>query len=52
MPTYFPPGPNGTPTTPFPGMLGGDVSAQILALRDHLFINVGGGRRAGGSITR
>jgi cytochrome c2 len=51
MPTYFA-DPSGTPMTPFKDILGGDVKAQIQALRDHLFINVGGGRRAGGSITK
>jgi cytochrome c2 len=40
MPTFFDQG-----QTPFPNILGGNVNAQIQAIRDHLFITVGGGRR-------
>jgi cytochrome c2 len=47
MPAFFAPGqPN-----PFPEILGGDSKKQIQAIRDHLFITVGGGRRSG-SITK
>ncbi|PYR81656.1 MAG: hypothetical protein DMG18_15935, partial [Acidobacteria bacterium] len=54
MPTFFPPNDKGVPVSPFPNILGGDVTAQILAIRDHLFITVGGGRRAprSGTATR
>ncbi len=54
MPTFFPPNDKGVPVSPFPNILGGDVTAQILAIRDHLFITVGGGRRAPrtGTITK
>ena len=47
MPTFFPADaahPEGV--SPFPNILGGDVKAQIRAVRDHLFITVGGGRRS------
>jgi cbb3-type cytochrome oxidase cytochrome c subunit len=40
MPTFFPDG-----QSPFPQILGGNSPAQIQAVRDHLFINVAGGRR-------
>ena len=43
MPTFFDQG-----VTPFPNILGGDLNAQIRAIRDHVFIAVGGGRRAAG----
>ena len=46
MPTFFPPNDKGQPVSPFPNILNGDVTAQILAIRDHLFITVGGGKRA------
>jgi len=52
MPTFFPATadhPEGQ--SPFPNILGGDVKAQIQAVRDHLFITVGGGRRRGLSTT-
>jgi len=42
MPSFFAAGqPN-----PFPDILGGDSKKQIKALRDHLFITIGGGTRA------
>jgi len=42
MPAFFAEGqPN-----PFPNILGGDSKAQIQAIRDHLFITIGGGKRA------
>ncbi len=42
MPAFFAAGqPN-----PFPDILGGDPKKQIKALRDHLFITIGGGRRS------
>ncbi len=42
MPAFFAPGqPN-----PFPNILGGDSKKQIQAIRDHLFITIGGGKRA------
>jgi mono/diheme cytochrome c family protein len=41
MPTFFPEG-----QSPFPQILGGNSPAQIQAVRDHLFINVAGGRRS------
>src|SRR5262249_38084565 len=45
MPSFFAAGqPN-----PFPDILGGDSKAQIQAIRDHLFITVGGGKRSAGS---
>ena len=50
MPAFFATGqPN-----PFPEVLGGDSKKQIKALRDHLFITVGGGRRVtrSGSVTK
>ncbi len=40
MPTFFPNG-----QSPLPNILGGDMHAQIEAIRDHLFITVGGARR-------
>jgi len=40
MPTFFPDG-----QSPLPDLLGGDARAQIEAVRDHLFITVGGGPR-------
>jgi hypothetical protein len=46
MPLFFPPNDKGVPVSPFPNILGGDVTAQIQAVRDHLFISVGGGKRA------
>ena len=54
MPTFFPPNDKGVPVSPFPNILGGDVTAQIQAIRDHLFITVGGGRRAprSGTVTK
>jgi cytochrome c2 len=50
MPAFFAAGqPN-----PFPDILGGDSKKQIKALRDHLFITIGGGKRAAasGSVTK
>jgi cytochrome c2 len=41
MPSFF-----GDNKSPFPQYLNGDVSAQIQAIRDHLFLTVAGGRRA------
>ncbi len=38
MPTFFDQG-----VSPLPDVLGGDVQAQIEAVRDHLFVTVGGG---------
>jgi cytochrome c2 len=55
MPSFFPPNDKGVPVSPFPNILGGDVTAQIQAIRDHLFITVGGGKRTpprSGTITR
>jgi len=40
MPTFFPDG-----QSPLPDVLGGDVHAQIKAVRDHVFITLGNGRR-------
>ncbi len=40
MPTFFPDG-----QSPLPDLLGGDARAQIEAVRDHLFVTVGGGPR-------
>src|SRR5207248_6965895 len=45
MPTFFSPDSTGKVVSPFPEILGGDVKAQIQAIRDHLFITVGGGKR-------
>ena len=42
MPTYYP---EGQPSQ-LPGILEGDILAQIEAIRDHLFITLGGGPRA------
>jgi len=50
MPSFFAAGqPN-----PFPEILNGDSKAQIQAIRDHLFITVGGGKRAvrSGTVTK
>jgi mono/diheme cytochrome c family protein len=50
MPAFFAQGqPN-----PFPEIFGGDSKKQIKALRDHLFITVGGGKRVtrSGSVTK
>jgi mono/diheme cytochrome c family protein len=49
MPSFFAAGqPN-----PFPEILGGDSKKQIKAVRDHLFIAVGGGRAVrSGTVTR
>jgi cytochrome c2 len=50
MPSFFAQGqPN-----PFPEIFGGDSKKQIKALRDHLFITVGGGKRVtrSGSVTK
>jgi mono/diheme cytochrome c family protein len=50
MPAFFAAGqPNA-----FPNILGGDGKKQAKAIRDHLFITVGGGRRAtrSGTVTR
>jgi cytochrome c2 len=44
MPLFFPPNDKGIPVSPFPDILGGDVKAQIQAIRDHLFVTVGGGK--------
>src|ERR1041385_7546552 len=55
MPLFFPPNDKGVPVSPFPNILGGDVTAQIQAIRDHLFITIGGGKRApsrSGTVTR
>jgi cytochrome c2 len=54
MPTFFGVNNQGVQTTPFPEILGGDVKAQIEALRDHLFITIGGGKRAvrSGTVTK
>jgi cytochrome c2 len=41
MPTFFDQG-----VTPYPAILGGDLNAQIRAIRDHVFVTVGGGKRA------
>ena len=42
MPTFFPAGQQ----NPFPEILGGDSKKQIKAIRDHLFLTVGNGKRA------
>jgi mono/diheme cytochrome c family protein len=48
MPAFFnPPSPGAPPATQFPNILNGDVKAQIEAIRDHLFITLGGGRNTG-----
>ena len=51
MPAFFAAGqPN-----PFPEVLGGDSKKQIKALRDHLFLTIGGGKRAparSGTVTK
>ncbi len=52
MPTFFGTDPKGVPQTPFKDILGGDVKAQIEAIRDHLFVTVSGARRSGGTVTR
>ncbi len=54
MPTFFPPNDKGQPVSPFPNILNGDVTAQIQAIRDHLFITVGGGKRTtrSGTVTK
>jgi cytochrome c2 len=49
MPAFYPPNSQGVPVSPYPDILGGDVKAQILAIRDHLFLTVGNGKRAAGS---
>jgi hypothetical protein len=52
MPAFFPATaqfPEGQ--SPFPNVLGGDAKAQIQAIRDHLFITVGGGRRRSGTLS-
>jgi hypothetical protein len=47
MPAFFAPGqPN-----PFPDILGGDSQKQIKAIRDHLVLTVGNGKRAASSGT-
>jgi len=46
MPSFF-----GDGKTPFPQYLDGDVNAQIQALRDHLFLTVSGGKKAGTAAT-
>ncbi len=51
MPLFFPPNDKGVPTSPFQNILGGNVQEQIRAIRDHLFITVGGGKRAARSGT-
>jgi cytochrome c2 len=47
MPTFFPAGQQ----NPFPDILGGDSKKQIKAIRDHLFLTVGNGKRAASSGT-
>jgi hypothetical protein len=44
----------GRQPNPFPEILGGDSQKQIKALRDHLFISVGGFKRAtrSGAVTK
>ncbi|HEY2379802.1 MAG TPA: c-type cytochrome [Terriglobia bacterium] len=44
MPAFFTPNDKGIPVSPFPDILGGDVKAQIQAIRDHLFVTVGGAK--------
>jgi hypothetical protein len=51
MPSFFSPDTKGNIVSPFPEYLGGDVKKQIKAIRDHLFLTVGGGKRSG-SITK
>ena len=41
MPAFFPE----FPKSPITNVLGGDAKAQIEAIRDHLFVTVGGGAR-------
>jgi mono/diheme cytochrome c family protein len=46
MPAFFAPGqPN-----PFPNILGGNSKQQIKAIRDHLFVTIGGARRTTGGV--
>ena len=42
MPGFFP----DYPKSPLPQVLGGDAKAQIEAIRDHLFVTVGGGQKS------
>jgi mono/diheme cytochrome c family protein len=52
MPMFFAPAsPGGPPETAFKDLLGGDVKAQIQAIRDHLFLTVGRGRRTTANVT-
>jgi cytochrome c2 len=46
MPMFFLPNSQGVLESPFKDILGGDVKAQIQAIRDHLFVTIGGGKRA------
>ena len=54
MPSFFPPDEKGVPVSPFKDILGGDVKAQIQAIRDHLFVTVGGAKpvMSSGSVTK
>jgi cytochrome c2 len=54
MPLFFAPNDKGVPVSPFKDILGGDVKAQIQAIRDHLFVTVGGGKAVtrSGSVTK
>lgn len=51
MPTFFSKDDRGVPQSQFPEFLNGDVKAQIEAIRDHLFVTLGGGRRGSGAAT-
>jgi mono/diheme cytochrome c family protein/phage shock protein A len=46
MPTFFPEG-----QSPLKDILGGNAKAQIEAVRDHVFLTLGGGRRAPAAAT-
>ena len=54
MPSFFPPNDKGVPVSPFKDILDGDVKAQIQAIRDHLFVTVGGAKAVNrsGSVTK
>jgi hypothetical protein len=52
MPAFFnPQTPGGPRVSQVPNILNGDVTAQIEALRDHLFVTLGGGRPASSGST-
>ena len=51
MPAFFTQDAKGNIVSQFPEYLGGDAKKQIKAVRDHLFITIGGGKRSS-SITK